>query len=67
MSTCQVDSCSCRQIVPMRENIELCIGCNHPISIYLSQTDDDIQIIQEWNGKLYYWKNQLYTKTMLDK
>lgn len=47
MSTCQVDFCSCRQSLPMRGNIGLCIGCNYPVSVHLSQNDDnEIEILQ---------------------
>ena len=59
MSTCQVDSCSCRQTLPMRGNIGLFIGCNHPVHVHSSLDNDDIEIIQNWNSKqfcLFYYK-----------
>jgi len=55
MSACQVESCSCRQSLPMRGNTSICIGHNHPVSVHLIQKDnDDIEIIPSWNGKKEY-------------
>lgn len=53
MSTCQVDSCSCLQTLPMRGNIGLCIGCNHLVSVHLNMNDDDIEVIESWNCKYF--------------
>lgn len=54
MSTCQVDSCSCRESLPIRGNIGTCIWCNHPVSVHLSSKDDEIEIIPTWNCKSHY-------------
>ena len=51
MSTCQVDSWSCRQTLSMRANIGLCIRCNHSVNVHSSLDNDDIEIIQNWNSK----------------
>ena len=54
MSTCQVDSCSCRESLPMRGNIGSCIGCNHPVSVHLRETDNEVVKICGIIGLVFY-------------
>ena len=42
MSSCQVDACTCKQILPMHGNPSICIGCKHPTAVHY---EDDITVI----------------------
>jgi len=51
MSAYQVDCCSCRQTLPIRGNVSICIGCNHPVSVHISFNNDEVEILPGWNRK----------------
>ena len=43
MSTCQVDACTCKQMLPMRGNPSVCIAYKHPPAVHY---EDDITVIR---------------------
>ena len=49
MPLCQVDTCLCNSILPMRGNSEICVGCKHPIAVHIG--DSESQFFQP-SGKL---------------
>jgi len=40
MPLCQVDTCFCNSILPMRGNSEICVGCKHPIAVHLGDSEE---------------------------
>ncbi|RPA89960.1 hypothetical protein L873DRAFT_514058 [Choiromyces venosus 120613-1] len=42
MPLCQVDTCLCNTILPMRGNPDVCIGYKHSVAVYLGGLDDQL-------------------------
>ncbi|RPA91222.1 hypothetical protein L873DRAFT_1848394 [Choiromyces venosus 120613-1] len=63
MPSCQVEACTCLQILPMRGDPTICIGCKHPTTVHYD--DADITILGSSSDNARTFLNNLGDQNIL--